>query len=623
MGASGCSNERSIEPTTRLAWRPRGPRSRLARPALLLLFAGCDRPLRPPAAPTRSSSPTLAQPADDRLAAGLAAARQSDYAHARLWLGPWGDPGHAPPHVGALTALAQAEEATGANLDAARHWSRLHALGRDEGERAYAARRVAQLVAERLRSDQLALLARGSSAPANDLARLLAQQRLREQATAPTPPQPLGAQPPVIGVLLSTEGPYRAIAALAVTGAMAALGQAASASLAEVELVLRPLGRDPAAAVEALVRAEPLVALIGACDPTAAVSVAEAARRHGLPWLSLAPALAGGADPTTLRLLPDNAARARALADHAALARPRGSVAVLAPESPFGHEVAQAFVARAVIRGLRPLRVLFYPPATVGFKALATTLAALAPGIVLLADSAPRLALIAPALALAGLGPAASTAAAGQAPAGARTLLLATADGVDAAQLRRSARYLSGAVLAPGFYPASREPATTTLIARYTAQQGQAPRLVDALTHDAVIAVRLRLAAGARTGPALIQALHQRPSQQQQQQRPRSRARSSSRPTVSAATRPRFTSCGAMAPCPAARRRPHRRRAPAGPAPRRGSDRCWPRSRPRAAAASGRRRPARDHAGPSCFPRPPPAGPRARRYPTACSAHRD
>jgi len=512
VGASGCSKGGSIEPTARLARRRCGPRSWLTRPALLLLLAGCGRPLQPPAAPARSSSPALARPADDRLEAGLAAARQGDYARARLWLGPWGDPEREPPHVGALTALAQAEEATGAHLDAARHWSRLHAVGRTEGERAYAARRVAQLVAERLRSDQLALLARSSSAPANDLARLLAQQRLQEQGTAPTPPQPLGAQPPVIGLLLSTEGPYRAIAALAVTGAMAALAQAASASLAEVELVLRPLGRDPAAAVEALARAEPLIALIGACDPTAAASVAAAARQHGLPWLSLAPALAGGADPTTLRLLPDNAARARALADHAARARPRGSVAVLAPESPFGREVAQAFVTRAVTRGLRPLRVLFYPPATVGFKALATTLAALAPAVVLLADSAPRLALISPALALAGLGPAATTAAAGPAPAGSRTLLLATADGLDAAQLRRSARYLSGAALAPGFYPTSRDPATTTLIARYTAQQGQAPRLVDALTHDAVIALRLRVAAGARTGPALMQALHQRPS---------------------------------------------------------------------------------------------------------------
>ncbi|MBK8480463.1 MAG: ABC transporter substrate-binding protein [Proteobacteria bacterium] len=485
------------------------------RAALLLLglgLAGCARPPLHPAAPLlRPSAPSAVQPENESLAAGLAAARSGDYAGARCALGPWAEAGQEAAYPEALTALAQAEEATGAYLAAARHWSRLQALGRHEGERAYAARRVTQLVNEHLRPDELLALAR-ADAPRADLAGTLARQRIAQRrAVAASSEQPGAARPPVIGVLWSASGPYRAIAESALKGALVAVGHPVTGTLAEVELVLRPLGSDAAMTAETLLREASPLALIGACGPAASAAVAVVAERHGLPWLSLAPAAAGRATPTTLRLLPDNAARARALADHAARARPRGRLIALAPESAFGREMARSFVERATLDGLRALRVLYYPPAAVAFRGIAAEVARLKPDVLFVADSAQRLALIAPSLALAGIG-AASTAAPTAPIAGSGgPLLVATADGVGAEYLRHHARYLRGAVLAPGFYPVSADPLTTALMARYTARQGQAPRLIDALAHDAVLALRLRLATGAQTPAALSTALHRRP----------------------------------------------------------------------------------------------------------------
>lgn len=490
----------------------RGPR-RSARLALLLI-TGCARPLplatRSPAPPrsTAAASTTRAE-----LAAGLEAARRGHYAQASALLRAWAALDHPAPDLGALAALAQAEEATGALATAARRWSRLHALSRHAGTRAYAARRVARIVDERLPADQLEALARGQ-APAGDLARSLAQQRrVARGATAAPTPAPIHPSRPAVGLLLTPDGPYRAVSELAATGALAAMALPTSGALADVALVLRPLqARDPAATLGALLREEPLVALIGACGPATAAALAAVAAHHGLPWLSLAPATAGHGVSNTLRLLPDNTARAVALADYAARRRPRATVVVLAPQSPFGREVAAAFAARATARGLRPLRLLDYPATTVAFSALATDVARLAPQVVFVADSAQRLVLIAPALARAGIGATSPSANDPGTPAARGPLLLATADGLSPEQLRHHARYLRGAVLAPGFFPVATQPsAAAGPIARYRAQQGQAPRLVDALTHDAVLALRGRWAAGARSPRALLRALREPP----------------------------------------------------------------------------------------------------------------
>jgi len=233
--------------------------------------------------------------------------------------------------------------------------------------------------------------------------------------------------------------------------------------------------------------------------------VALVAQQHGVPFLCLAPEAAMSApQASTLQIAPGNAERAQELAAYALMQRRRPRAAILAPESAFGRAMSGSF-GRALQRaGGSIVSTVTYAPNARTFSEVAKRLAKLDFDTLFVPDSAPTLALVAPALASVGLWSAPS----GPSNGGRTILLLSTADGLNARVLADASRYLQQAVLAPGFYPASDGGSVTTLALAYHSALGHWPNLIEAMAFDAIIVLRHHLSAGTTQPSTLLTALH-------------------------------------------------------------------------------------------------------------------
>ncbi|MCK5797299.1 MAG: ABC transporter substrate-binding protein, partial [Deltaproteobacteria bacterium] len=305
-----------------------------------------------------------------------------------------------------------------------------------------------------------------------------------------------------VGVLLPEGGPYRRVGEMAIVGLALASG-AFSATSKPLDLVIRDSGTSAAAAARALITTEHVMALVGVFDPRQASAVAHQAARARVPFLALAPGGQGG--PWRLQMLPSSSARATALVHHLVheVAHPR--VLALVPDSRFGRRSLRVFGRVLRRAGGRLVGVERYRAAATSFVRIGKRAARRSLDAIFVADSARRLALIAPALAQAGLWARPRGVAA---PKGGRAYrLLATADGLSSRLLRSAGRYVQGAVLAPGFYPDPTSPRLGPLLRAYERAAGHAPSLVEAFAHDAIVALRAALATGARTPAALRRSL--------------------------------------------------------------------------------------------------------------------
>ena len=128
-----------------------------------------------------------------------------------------------------------------------------------------------------------------------------------------------------------------------------------------------------------------------------------------------------------------------------------------------------------------------YPPGAGQFSDPVAGVARAAPDAVLVADTADRLALIAPALAAAGLWPLPG----GPPPrtSGHGVLLLATAEGASQKLVDQAGRYLQGALLAPGFFPDPDDATCAAFVTRFTEAYGRAPGPWEAFAYEAIRAV--------------------------------------------------------------------------------------------------------------------------------------
>jgi ABC-type branched-subunit amino acid transport system substrate-binding protein len=180
----------------------------------------------------------------------------------------------------------------------------------------------------------------------------------------------------------------------------------------------------------------------------------------------------------------------------------------MAPESGYGRLVAGAFLEVARARGLPVVADLRYPPRTTSFTQLTKQLRRRSIDVVFVADTAQKLELVAPSLAVMDLW---ST------PRGERPdmkgrrpiLLLSTADSISPSLLRNAGRYVQGAVLAPGYYPDPSAPSQTEFVSAYRQAYGEDPSLFDAVAFDAVRAIRAAAGRGARTHEAMLASLRQ------------------------------------------------------------------------------------------------------------------
>ncbi|MFT3922382.1 MAG: penicillin-binding protein activator [Myxococcales bacterium] len=313
--------------------------------------------------------------------------------------------------------------------------------------------------------------------------------------------RPSDADPGVIGAILPLSGRGREVGESALQGLLYASGLESSGK-PRPRLVYRDDAGDPAravAALEDLVSVHRVIAVIGPLNAGPAQAVAERAEELAVPVLALNPdpGLAERSD-TVYRLLPDPREEASLLVQEARRAG-RSRLALLYPESNFGQAMRQAF-EKAVSSGQASLSAIAYPPTTTNFMHEAEQLEKLDVDAVIMADGPARVALIAPALAAAGLW---SVAPGSKPPEGKAVLYLVPAAGFDPSLARSSRRYLQGALFAVPF-DANTAPAFSE---GYRARFSVEPNLFSAAAHDAYRIVESGLASGAMTRSELTSAL--------------------------------------------------------------------------------------------------------------------
>ena len=467
---------------------------------------------------------------------GIAASRLGNAVMAAVLLRPFLASG--PPLVGGLTdtdaplllraAAAEAMAGTGDPVGAIEQWDRYRSIdGAREHERAYA-RRCAEEVAEKT-PGEVALSALNS--PRSPFVRaMLGAQAVAvlrgrgDEANAVRLEQDIGLVRRNLGLDPGLQGaatgdPLRLGLAVPQSGTQARLGEVVLRGAMLVMAEPMPSGdpssyhlvvRDAAAPAEragtagvgaaawSLAREDSVIGLLGAPDPRGI----ELATRAGVPFLLL-DEHAPGARFTAFQLIHAPESRAIALAQRALALGARRFV-VLGPETASGKRLAGAFKNALAAGGGTLVAHLTYVAGATSFSTQVNELRRLAFDALFVPDEAARLELIAPALAVADIWPRrprllAAPASATVPAAGRReVLLLSTALSLSGKLLRNAERYVQGAMLCPGYYPAEDE-RSGSFVARFREVYGTSPTAVDAYGYDGLSILRGAVERGART----------------------------------------------------------------------------------------------------------------------------
>lgn len=318
--------------------------------------------------------------------------------------------------------------------------------------------------------------------------------------------RPAEVAPGVVGAILPLSGRGREVGQRALRGLMLAAGVPANGPAAPgaPQLVFRDTGGDPvraAAAVDELVQLHRVIAIIGAIGSEEAAAAAERAQALGVPLLTLTTASEVTArGPMIFRVFSTPDAEIDALV---ARARARGATrfAVLGPTSGFGDAMRASYSRAVTAQGGELVATQSYAPGATSFGREAAALRTAAPDAVFVADAARTLALVAPALAAAGL---ACLPAGSPGPRDGRAFtLLAPGLAFDPSLARSSGRYLQGALFAVPFHAATSTGAGRIFADAYAQQLGGEPDAFAAFAYDAYRLVRGAVDGGARTRAAL------------------------------------------------------------------------------------------------------------------------
>lgn len=314
--------------------------------------------------------------------------------------------------------------------------------------------------------------------------------------------QPSDANPRAVGVILSLSGRARQVGELSLRGVMLAAGLPPRGPPAPdaPQVIFRDDAGDPAkalAAVDELVTLHRVIAIIGPMDGHCAQIASLRAQELGVPMVTLTPAgkvTTRGA--MVFRMFPTPEGEARALVARTLADLPDARFAILHPQAPYGEAMRDAFVQALSAAGQAPTVVQSYPADATAFG---TELAALAKhpfDALYIADHAARLALIAPALAAAGIW----SAEPGAADPHRRNVQILAPSVAHASSLPGSAgRYLQGALFSVPFDAATAQGAGAEFASRYRAEFGAEPDSFAAFAHDAYQLVK---AAVDRSGPS-------------------------------------------------------------------------------------------------------------------------
>jgi len=465
---------------------------------------------------------------------GIAASRLGNAAQAVGLLRPFLASG--PPPIGGLTdadaplllraAVAEALAATGESVAAIEQWDQYRGIdGTREPERAYARRR-AEEVAEKIPGEAAATALSTARSPfvrAMIGTQAVAALRARgDEAGAARLEQDVGLARRNLGFDVALQGtssgdPLRLGLAVPQSGAQARLGEVVLRGAMLVAADPSPSGepssyhlvvRDAAAPAErggtagaatwSLAREEAVIGLVGSFDPRGI----EVATRDGVPFLVL-DEHAPGARTTAFQLIHAPESRAIALAQRA-LAMGARRFVVLGPDSASGKRLAGAFKQALAAGGGALVEHITYIAGATSFTAQVNQLRRLAFDALFVPDEASRLELIAPALAVADIWPrrprvilAPSSATA---PISGRreVLVLSTALSLSARLLRNAERYVQGAMLCPGYYPAEDE-RSGSFVSHFREVYGTSPTAADAYGYDGLSVLRGVVDRGART----------------------------------------------------------------------------------------------------------------------------
>jgi ABC-type branched-subunit amino acid transport system substrate-binding protein len=316
----------------------------------------------------------------------------------------------------------------------------------------------------------------------------------------------------VIGCLLSLSGPYRRLAVSVMRGVLLAADVFGPPGGSAFEVVFGDVATGGAAAVDGLRFGRRAVAAIGPVSPKRAVEAAAQAQKRGFPLLAITPAAKlAAAAKGIFRFLPQNTARARALAAAVMGELPKGArVGLITLDSKKGKQVAASLKKEVQRLGGRVVTVQTYAARATHFAQLTAALKkARVAGVVAFA-SARVLEMLAPQLALAGLWPKKTGSRTGAQRGGRRRprrrassrriVLGATGDGMTAKRLGRMSRYLQSAFLCPGFFPSGADPRWGEFVRAYKRAYGRRPNLVSAYAYEATVRLRQVLEAHRSVG---------------------------------------------------------------------------------------------------------------------------
>ncbi len=322
--------------------------------------------------------------------------------------------------------------------------------------------------------------------------------------------------PQRFGLAVPLSGPQARLGEVVLRSAALVVGSpAASGQPSPYHLLVRdsaaPADRAPAgpsSAVWGLSHDEGAVGIVGMPDARAV----ELATREGLPFLVL-DERAPGAHTTAFQLIHSPEARAAALASQALQLGAR-RFAILGPDTGSGKRLAAAFRDRMLQGGATQAASVLYPPKSTAFSSQVKQLRSTPFDVLFIPDDAARLELIAPALAVADIWPrqprvfGASSLAAKVSTGRREVLLASTALSLSQRLLQNAERYVQGAMLCPGYYPAE-DVRGGSFASRFRELYGAAPSAADAYGYDGMAILRSAVERGARTKADVLRLLSQ------------------------------------------------------------------------------------------------------------------
>ena len=477
---------------------------------------------------------------------GLCEGRLGNYARALGLLGPYvhADPprfaGFPDPLSRSLLRIA-ISDALAASGDPASAMDQLELYtqidGSRDAERAYALARAAAMASKvadaaalnalTVRRSVLARATLGAKAAAALRARgdeanavRMDQETLalrRQLGLEPAPPSAAPADPMRLGLVVPLSGTQGRLGEVVLRGAMLVVTAASHGNeTAAFHLQLRDaaagpersvLGGGTMAGILSLVREEKVVGVVSTPDGRGI----DMAARDGIPLLLL-DERSPGAQSTAFPLLHPAEARAVALA-RKALALGARRFAILGPDSASGKRLAAAYKKAVEDGGGTVTGHITYAAGATSFSTAVASLRKLAFEALFVPDDASRLELVAPALAVADIWPRSPRTvftaghATGSAGQGRReALLLSTALSVSPKLLHNAERYVQGALLCPGFYPAD-DARSGSFVTRFREVYGTSPSATDAYGYDAVFLLRGAVERGARSRADVLRML--------------------------------------------------------------------------------------------------------------------